>query len=73
LQAAEKGDLKSIQDLLDTGAQLEATTQCQWTALHHATRKNHLDVVQFLVKRGINVEAKDWEGKTALDTATKFG
>ncbi|KTF70875.1 hypothetical protein cypCar_00047835, partial [Cyprinus carpio] len=40
--------------------------------LHGATRTGHSDMVQHLLASGININAKDWEGDTALHDAVKL-
>jgi ankyrin repeat protein len=72
LNAVEKKNIDEIQKFLNQGAQLEAKTECQWTALHHAARGNDSKVITFLINQGANTKAKDWEGKTPLDIAIKF-
>ncbi len=72
LNAAEQKNIDEIQKCLNQGAQLEAKTECQWTALHYAARGNDSNVITFLIKQGANVKAKNWEGKTPLDIAINF-
>jgi len=40
--------------------------------LHDAVKLGHLDVVQWLVTHGANVNAVDEDGKTASDIATEW-
>ena len=40
------------------------------TALHWAVKKNHLDVVKFLLEKGASVEIKNNDGKTAANLST---
>lgn len=45
------------------------TNKQQETALHLATRRGYLPVVERLIQKGISVNAKNQDGKTALDVA----
>jgi ankyrin repeat protein len=36
------------------------------TALHHAVRGGHREIVELLVERGANVDVEDVQGRTAL-------
>ena len=43
------------------------------TPLAFAALKGHLDIVQYLTAKGVNIQATDKDGKTALDLAREFG
>ncbi len=55
--------------LLAKGGDINAGNQRGQTALHGAALWGWSDVVQFLAGNGANLEAKDANGKTALDAA----
>ncbi|WP_214303322.1 ankyrin repeat domain-containing protein [Wolbachia endosymbiont of Erebia cassioides] len=40
-----------------------------WTPLHWASKGGHLDVVEYLVSLGANIDAQDWYRKTPIDIA----
>jgi ankyrin repeat protein len=66
IEAARKGDLKHVQELMKNGVSVEARNEKGWTALMAAANKGHLAVVQFLIDKGANVNSKDEWGGTAL-------
>lgn len=71
--AAKKGEVRTIQKLLENGADLNGRDQHGWTALHRASFKGRMEVVKVLVERGVEVDAKDEEGYTALHCAAEAG
>lgn len=71
--AAQCGELRLLELLLDAGADLEIKTWSGWTALHKAANNGHLDVVQALLCRGADAAARTDEGETALDLAELAG
>lgn len=44
-----------------------------WTALHHAARQGHEDVVAWLVERGAQADSREEEGRTPLVLASRWG
>ena len=68
--AAWKGDIGRLKQLLDKGAYINATeTAFRETPLHLAAFKAHKDVVDFLVVNGAEVDAKNRLGHTPLYAA----
>jgi ankyrin repeat protein len=55
LEAARHGNTQLVQQLLDAGAQIEATNWVNETPLHVAAGLGHLEVIRLLIKRGANV------------------
>ena len=43
------------------------------TVLHYAAQRNNMDLVPWLVKQGFDVNAKNNDGKTALNLAEEVG
>ncbi|KAK7315552.1 hypothetical protein VNO77_34104 [Canavalia gladiata] len=71
--AARKGEVRSIQKVLENGAGINGRDQHGWTALHRASFKGRIEAVKILVERGVDVDAKDEEGYTALHCAAESG
>jgi len=61
--------LKAAQNLLDRGADINATTATGWTALHAAVFIGANNLVEFLVKRGASIDLPTGCGLTPLDLA----
>lgn len=73
-RATKWGDLAVVKLLLKAGARPDrAISQISWkreyeeTALHCAVRDGHLEIAQVLIAAGINPDAKDRSGRTALE------
>jgi ankyrin repeat protein len=56
-KAAQKGDLKVVQELIKSGISVNAENKSGGTALHYAAAQGHRDIVQFLVESGANLDA----------------
>lgn len=76
LVAAQSGDNKNLQLLLDKGISVNTIGQKTYegqTALMSAANGNHLDTVKFLISRGANINATRHNGLTALMIASQVG
>lgn len=56
IEAAKNGDLEKVKKLIQEGAYIDDRGAEGKTALMHACSNEHLDVVQYLLKQGANVE-----------------
>ena len=65
----ESQAIAAIELLLERGLNINATDATGRTALHGAALQGHDDVVRFLVDNGADLQAKDEDGFTPLDTA----
>uniref|UniRef100_A0A9J8C6F7 Ankyrin repeat domain 2 (stretch responsive muscle) n=3 Tax=Cyprinus carpio TaxID=7962 RepID=A0A9J8C6F7_CYPCA len=65
------GSLSALTILQERGAEINDRDKLI-SPLHGATRTGHSDMVQHLLASGININAKDWEGDTALHDAVKL-
>ena len=67
--AAIKGDIFKVRQLIEKGADVNARDQNQHTPLHNAASRRNTDVAKLLIDKGADVNAKDNYGQTALDMA----
>lgn len=73
IEAARKGDLKQVQDLLEKGTDVNAKTKTGRTVLMAAAKSVQLEMTKFLIAKGAKVNAKDGNGRTALMFAAAQG
>ncbi len=74
IRAAQDGDLRAVQRLSAAGAETNAKESAyKGTALIWAVQKGHMEVVDFLLRRGANVHAQAINGATALIIAAQNG
>lgn len=71
--AARKGEVRTMQRLIEAGAAINGKDLHGWTALHRASFKGKIEVVRMLIDKGIDVDAKDEDGYTALHCAVESG
>ncbi len=58
-QAAHKGNLNAVKELLAGGVNIESRSGPElWTPLIYAATSDHLDIVQYLVEHGAQVDAQ---------------
>ena len=72
--AAYHGHIETVRTLLcmpEVG--IDNPGACGFTALHHAARQGHADVLQALLDAGADIEAKNVEGRSALLVASIAG
>jgi len=55
--------------LLDSGADIDAVNEGDFTALHGAAYRGLNEVIKILVDRGANINARDYRGRTAFRIA----
>ncbi|CEL52223.1 Acyl-CoA-binding domain-containing protein 1 OS=Arabidopsis thaliana GN=ACBP1 PE=1 SV=2 [Rhizoctonia solani AG-1 IB] len=68
---AVSGNLERLRDYLDKQPeQLNSRDEFEYTPLHLATDRGHLEVVRFLLDKGADVTLKDQDGDTSLEIAT---
>ncbi len=68
--AARQGDMKSVQILVDHGADVNETTQYGWTALLTATQNRYYQIGKYLLDHGANPNIANKGGWTPLYIAT---
>lgn len=65
---------EKVQELLDQGAPINATYEADSrTVLHAAAQAGRVEVVQLLIKKGANVNARTSKGCTPLHLAAGYG
>ena len=71
MHAVRTGKLKGVAALIDAGANVNGVDNAKATALIIGADSNNvtLDKIELLIKSGANPNAKNSEGKTALDLA----
>ena len=60
--AAARGDVDRVQELIDSGMDVNSPDENQMTALHHAAMHARDKVIKALIERGANVNATDLKG-----------
>jgi len=73
IEAARKGDVRKVRELLDRGANVNARDMIGDTPLHDAAYHGFLNVAKLLLDRGADVNAKDMIGYTPLHWAAREG
>eukprot|EP01043_Picozoa_sp_COSAG02_P076579 COSAG02_NODE_16336_length_1091_cov_36.183193_2_plen_196_part_01 len=73
MDAARRGSLGKIQELIDAGATLEAQDKRGETAFHVCCYKGHLVCVKALLNGGCSMEVLDISGCTGLMSAANSG
>ena len=71
LTAAAKGDIDSVQAIIDSGGNPNTLDKDKVTALMYAARKNQVDAIKLLIESGARVNDIDEDGWTALMYAAK--
>jgi uncharacterized protein len=73
IDAAFKGDIDTVKQLLDKGVNPNSKDSDGETALHYAALKGRTEVVMLLLKKGANPNIKDKDGGTPLMSAAWGG
>ncbi len=68
-EAVKAGDPNRVNRLLESGIDINAGDEVNTTALHHAIRQRHLDLVRMLLDRGADPAVPNSNGHTPLTTA----
>ena len=67
VEAAEKGDLNQVKELLEQGADVNSNGLYGYKALGEAAGKGHVGVVHFLLEQKADVNGLDSLNYTALE------
>jgi ankyrin repeat protein len=71
--AANVGQVKAVQLLLDAGVPIEAADDTGYTALLDAGLHGELETIELLLARGASVAARTADGDTPLHFAARYG
>jgi len=55
---------EAVKLLVEAGADVNASNEADFTALHAAVFRGWNEVVEYLVKQGANINARDYRGRT---------
>lgn len=68
VKATKDGHLGKVSELIESGADLNTTVgdSDKRSLLHHASQKGHSNLIEFLIKKGLNVNSLDDRGRTPL-------
>jgi len=61
LDAARKGDLERVQQLLDSGADINQRDKTGFTALHWAAMANRKKVAVLLIQKGADINVREFK------------
>jgi len=72
--AAEQGNLQAVKELIENNPQLiSAVDQGGYTVLHKAAYNNHIDIAEYLLSKGADINATSGSGSTPLHGAAFHG
>ena len=67
------GDLKNVQQLLDSGENASQTNENDDFPLYLASQEGYYDVVELLLKKGASTNQRNKNGDTPLAAASQEG
>ena len=65
-QAIAKGDMKAVQDLVLSGADIEEKNSRGQSPLHFAVTEYQILIIEFLIQQGAKIDEKDTNGDNPL-------
>jgi ankyrin repeat protein len=73
-EAAKEGNIESVKQYLDAGGDVDAKDKYEWTALRWAAAGGQNEIVELLIAKGADVNAKDYRvRRTPLHSAAAHG
>ncbi|MBI5205625.1 MAG: ankyrin repeat domain-containing protein [Nitrospirae bacterium] len=73
IDAARRGDINAVKELLNEGADVNTKDRADRTALNYAASGGYAEMAKALIEKGANVNTKDSNGDTALMKAAFKG
>jgi len=73
MSAAESGDINTVKNLIDKGADVNVRDEYQYTPLHKASEGGYTETVKLLIDKGADVNAKGRWNLTPLHYAVREG
>ena len=70
--AARNGDLKIVEQLVSSGADVNATTDNSHFPLYCAAGHGHVETMQYLVEKGADLQARLSDGKTVIEWLKQY-
>ena len=58
-KAIKNGDMKAVQELVLSGANIEEKNDIGQTPLHFAVTEYQISIIEFLIQQGANIDEKD--------------
>ncbi|MGH0132561.1 UNVERIFIED_CONTAM: hypothetical protein FKN15_067947 [Acipenser sinensis] len=71
--ACIKGDVSSVEQLLESGADPNLKDHAGWTPLHEACNHGHVKVVELLLQQGVLLNTTGYQNESPLHDAVKNG
>ena len=71
LSASGKGDLETVQAIIESGGDPNTVDKDNVSALMYAARKNQFAIADYLISKGANINDAEEDGWTALMYAAK--
>ena len=77
MKGAETGNINQMKDALQKSSIKQFTLNFAypvngWTAMHFAVKNNDKELIDFLIKQGIDINKKNIDGSTAIDLAKQL-
>lgn len=69
IEAVDAGDLAAVQTAVKRGADLNAPGPFQRTPLHHAAKTIKVEMIEWMLAHGANLDARDGDGRAPLHRA----
>jgi len=71
--AAYEGDMKKVKEIIDRDPnEINVQDEQGFTPLHLASGKGHIEIVEFLLNHGADIESEIFDGETPLMLAARY-